>query len=266
MDCGPAGTGSFAHNEPEGGFAMIHIDIKRCMLAGARQFFLDVQIDAKARRIALFGRSGAGKTLTVQAIAGLMLPDSGCIQMSGATFYDSRQGIFLPPQQRRVGYLQQNYGLFPHLTVAQNVSFGLRNGWLNPRGSSVPEVARRWIESFELDGILNSYPAEISGGQKQRVALARALAVEPAVLLLDEPLSALDAELREKMRDELADLQARLDIPTILITHDPDDALVLADRIYQIEEGRIVDDYDPSRLSSPQSSTPTITLEALKIA
>lgn len=245
---------------------MMRLDIKRRMLAGARQFLLDIQIDAKARRIALFGRSGAGKTLTVQAIAGLMRPDSGCIQVSGTTFYDSSQGIFLSPQQRRVGYLQQDYGLFPHLTVAQNVGFGLSGGWLNPRGRTLPQAARRWIESFELDGILHSYPAEISGGQKQRVALARALAVEPGVLLLDEPLSALDAGLRDRMRDELAALQARLDIPTILITHDPDDALVLADRIYQIQDGRIVDEYDPSQLPSRQSRTPTITLDALKIA
>ncbi|UYO94551.1 ABC transporter ATP-binding protein [Pollutimonas sp. M17] len=244
---------------------MIHLDIKRRMLAGARQFSLDIRIDAQARRIALFGASGAGKTLTVQAIAGLMRPDSGCIQVSGTTFYHSGQGIFLSPQERRVGYLQQDYGLFPHLTVAQNVAFGLKNGWLNPRGRALPEAARRWIESFELEGVLNSYPAEISGGQKQRAALARALAVEPGVLLLDEPLSALDAGLREKMRAELAALQARLDIPTILITHDPDDALVLADRIYQIQEGRIVDEYDPAGLP-PQSRTPIITLDALKIA
>src|SRR3546814_1991490 len=216
------------------------------MLAGTRQFDLDLRIAATAHRIALFGNAGAGKTLTVQAIPGLMRPDSGCIQVSGKTFYDSRQGIFLSPQARRVGYLQQDYGLFPHLTVAQNVSFGLKKGWFNPGGRAWPEAARRWIDSFELDGILNSYPAEISGGQKQRVALARALAVEPDLLLLDEPLSALDAQLRDRMRGELADLQARLDIPTILITHDPDDALVLADRIYQIQDGRIVDEYDPT--------------------
>src|SRR3546814_6081649 len=115
-----------------------------------------------------------------------MRPDSGCIQVSGKTFYDSRQGIFLSPQERRVGYLQQDYGLFPHLTVAQNVSFGLKKGWFNPGGRALPEADRRWIASFELDGILNSYSAEISGGQKQRVALARALAVGPDLLLLED--------------------------------------------------------------------------------
>ncbi|MGB3290787.1 MAG: ATP-binding cassette domain-containing protein [Burkholderiaceae bacterium] len=245
---------------------MMHLDIKRRMVAGARQFSLDIQLDASARRIALFGASGAGKTLTVQAIAGLMRPDSGCIQVAGRTFYDAGQGIFLPPQERRVGYLQQDYGLFPHLTVAQNVAFGLKKGWLNPRGRVLTEAARHWIDAFELGGILNSYPAEISGGQKQRAALARALAVEPDVLLLDEPLSALDAGLREKMRAELAALQARLDIPTILITHDPDDALALADRIYRIQDGRVVDEYDAARLPRAQSSTPIITLDALKIA
>jgi molybdate transport system ATP-binding protein len=226
---------------------MIHLNIKRRMMAGTRQFDLDIHVDAGVRRIALIGRSGSGKTLTVQAIAGLMRPDSGRIQVSGTTFYDSHQGIFLAPQLRRVGYLQQDYGLFPHLTVAQNVSFGLKTGWLNPRRSFLPEPGRHWIEAFELDGIVDSYPAEISGGQKQRVALARALAVQPALLVLDEPLSALDADLRKKMRAELADLQARLDIPTILITHDADDALVLADRIYQVQDGQIVDEYDPGQ-------------------
>src|SRR5690606_20314656 len=183
---------------------MIHLNIKRRMMAGARQFDLDIQIDAKVRRIALFGRSGSGKTLTVQAIAGLRRPDRGRIQVSGTTFYDSHQGVFLAPQLRRVGYLQQDYGLFPHLTVAQNVSFGLKKGWLNPRRSLLPESARRWIEAFELDGIVDSYPAEISGGQKHRVALARALAGQPGLLVLDEPLSALDAQVRKKMRHDLA--------------------------------------------------------------
>lgn len=219
---------------------MIDMHVKRRVLAGNRQFQLDVAIRTGVRRIALVGPSGAGKTLTVQSIAGLLRPDSGHIRINGSTLYDSGHAVCLVPQQRRVAYLQQDYGLFPHLTVAQNIGFGLRKGWFNLRRNALPQPARHWVEAFELDAVLDSYPAEISGGQKQRVALARALVVEPRMLLLDEPLAALDAGLRRKMRAELASLQARLDIPTVLITHDPDDALALADQVYEIENGTIV--------------------------
>lgn len=245
---------------------MISLRIERDLLAGGRQFRLDVQIESSVRRIVLFGPSGSGKTLTAQAIAGLLRPDRGHIRVGEATLYDSGQGVFLAPQQRKLGYLQQDYGLFPHLTVAQNIVFGLRKGWFNPRRNSMPDTARRWVDAFELGAVLQSYPAQISGGQKQRTALARALAVEPRLLLLDEPLSALDFGLRHKMREELASLQATLEIPTILITHDPEDARMLADQVYYMEHGRIVGESDPGHLHLLQSSTPSITLDALKIA
>lgn len=245
---------------------MIQIQIKRRVFSGKREFLLDVEIASSSPRIALFGPSGSGKTLTVQAIAGLLRPDSGNIDIGGTTLYSSSRNIFLTPQDRHLAYLQQDYGLFPHLTVAQNIGFGLQKGWLNLRRQSLPEAARRWIDAFELEAILHSYPSEISGGQKQRVALARALAVEPRLLLLDEPLAALDADLRVKMRAELAALQARLDIPTILITHDPADVAVLADKVYRIENGTIVGNCRPETLVQDQSSTPSMTLDALKIA
>ncbi|MGP1613589.1 MAG: ATP-binding cassette domain-containing protein [Pollutimonas bauzanensis] len=245
---------------------MISMHIKRRLQAGAREFTLDIAIESAAPRIALFGPSGSGKTLTVQAIAGLLRPDSGYIQVNGVTLYSSEQGVFLAPQARHLAYLQQNYGLFPHLNVAQNIGFGLKKGWLNPRRNALPEAARRWIEAFELEAILGSYPAEISGGQKQRVALARALAVEPRMVLLDEPLAALDSTLRQKMRGELAALQARLNIPTILITHDPADVVALADHVYQIENGRIVANCSPQQLFPSGRAAPGITQDALKIA
>lgn len=226
----------------------ISIQITRRLLAGDREFSLDVAFDTDQRRIALFGPSGAGKTLTLQSIAGLMRPDSGRIVLNGRTLFDSDKQLCLIPQARRVAYLFQDYGLFPHLTVLQNICFGLSRGWRNPGRRIVPEAAQKWIEAFELEAIVHSYPAEISGGQKQRVALARALAVEPEILLLDEPLAALDATLRKKMRIELSALQRRLDIPMIVITHDPDDVRELADHVYEIRDGKITGSASPLEL------------------
>lgn len=227
---------------------MITLHIRRTVSAGPRVFQLDMNVESTSSRIVLFGPSGSGKTLTLQAIAGLLRPDSGSIIVAGTTLYDSDSGICLPPRERQLGYLQQDYALFPHLTVAQNVCFGLQPGVLNPRRGHLAEPARRWVDAFGLGPLLNSYPAEISGGQKQRVALARALAPEPRLLLLDEPLAALDGELRHRMREELAALQARLDIPTILITHDPDDAVLLADQVYLIRDGQVVGESVPEGL------------------
>lgn len=220
---------------------IIDVNIQRKLLSGQREFLLDIVLQSTVARIALLGPSGSGKTLTVQAIAGLLRPDAGHIRVNGITFFDAQQSLFLSAQQRQLAYLLQDYGLFPHLTVAQNIGFGLTKGWLNWRRKvSLPDVAMRWVDAFELGAILHSYPDQISGGQKQRVALARALSTNPSMLLLDEPLAALDISLRQKMRDELAALQQQLDIPTILITHDLDDAVTLADHIYQIDNGKIV--------------------------
>lgn len=226
----------------------IDIRIRRSVVSGEREFILDVAFESAERRIALFGPSGSGKTLTVQAIAGLMRPDSGRIVINGKSLFDSEKRISLAPQARRVAYLFQDYGLFPHLTVAQNIGFGLKKNWLNPRRNELPDAAQKWVAAFELDAIVHSYPSEISGGQKQRVALARALAVEPDILLLDEPLTALDAGLRAKMRGDLAALQSRLAIPMILITHDPADVAALVDQVFKIDDGKIIGACSPSDL------------------
>lgn len=181
----------------------VAIQIRKRMVSGDRHFALDVDVTSRSKRIALFGPSGAGKSLTLRAVAGLLRPDAGRIDINGRALFDSAQGICLPPQSRRVAYLFQDYALFPHLTVAQNIAFGMRRGWRNPPRKQVSEQARRWVDAFELGAIVGSYPSEISGGQKQRVALARALMLEPDILLLDEPFSALDSQLRGKMRQEL---------------------------------------------------------------
>lgn len=218
----------------------ILVSIQHPLNSGRRQFMLDVSFASDARRVALFGPSGAGKTLTLKAIAGLLRPHTGRVQVGERTLFDSERGLFLKPQQRHLAYLFQEYALFPHLTVGQNIGFGLRTGWSNPgRKAALPQAAMYWVHSFELEALLDSYPHQLSGGQRQRVALARALATQPDMLLLDEPFSALQASLRHKLREELAALQERLTVPMVLITHDPQDVRLLADTVFELEEGRV---------------------------
>jgi molybdate transport system ATP-binding protein len=217
----------------------IHIQISRRMVSGDRHFQLDAAFTSSSKRIALFGPSGAGKSLTLRAVAGLLRPDAGRIEINGRVLFDSQAGICLPAQARRVAYLFQDYALFPHLTVAQNIAFGLRRGWRNPPRREVGPEAKRWVDAFELGAIVGSYPGEISGGQKQRVALARALMLQPDILLLDEPFSALDAHLRGRMRQELSALQRQLDVPMLLITHDPADVDALADEVFEVRDGKV---------------------------
>lgn len=219
---------------------VLHVDINHTLRSSSQDFQLRVQMQTDAKRIALFGPSGSGKSLTLQAIAGLFAPQHGIISVAGRCLYNRQQGINLPAQKRRLSYVLQDYGLFPHLTVAQNIAFGAYKGWRNPPRSWLPEAGQRWAETFELTPILGSYPEQISGGQKQRTALARALAVEPQMLLLDEPFSALDKRLSHKLRNELVEVQQLLSIPTLLITHDLEDVRALADVVFEISHGRIV--------------------------
>jgi molybdate transport system ATP-binding protein len=217
----------------------MQITVRKRLVSQDRQFGLDIAFESDSRRIALFGPSGAGKSLTLRAVAGLLAPDSGRIVLNGRTLFDSDSGIDVRPQERRVAYLFQDYALFPHLTVAQNIAFGLSRGWRNPARRVLPPEAARWIDAFGLREIVNQYPAQISGGQKQRVALARALVTSPDIVLLDEPFSALDPALRTRMREELRSLQESLDVPMVVISHDPQDVEILGDHVLEIREGRI---------------------------
>ncbi|OZI50327.1 ATP-binding cassette domain-containing protein [Bordetella genomosp. 5] len=226
----------------------IAIGVRKTLVSGDRRFELAVNLRTDARRIVLFGPSGAGKSQTLRAVAGLMRPDAGRIEVGGRTLYDSAANVWVAPQARRVAYLFQDYALFPHLTVAQNIVFGLKPGWLNPRRRELPPEASRWVDAFELAPVLHSYPSEISGGQKQRVALARALVARPGLLLLDEPFSALDAELRQRMRTELRELQETLDVPMMLITHDPADVQALGLAVFELRDGRVVAEREPAAL------------------
>lgn len=185
---------------------------------------------------ALFGPSGAGKSLTLQCTAGLVRPDAGRIVLCGDVAFDVAAGIDRPPQARRVGYVFQDYALFPHLTVAQNVAYGLGR---QPR-SEARTIIDSMLTLVRLENLASRWPRELSGGQQQRVALARALATRPRLLLLDEPFSALDEPTRVELRRDLRALQRQLRIPTLLVTHDLAEAYTLADRIAVMAAGRIL--------------------------
>jgi len=199
-------------------------------------FRLDVAFTAQNELVVLFGPSGAGKSLTLQAIAGTMRPDAGRIVIDGQTVYNSGQRLDLPPQMRRVGYVPQHYALFPHLTAAANIGFGLARLPRHEREQRVSEM----VTLFGLQGLDHRRPRELSGGQQQRVALARALAVRPRLLLLDEPFAALDGSLREALREELVQVQTRTGITVVMVTHDLTDAFALGQRIVVYEAGRVI--------------------------
>ncbi|ELX13612.1 molybdate-transporting ATPase ModC [Janthinobacterium sp. HH01] len=219
----------------------IQIDITKTLRSGARTFALRARLASASQRIVVYGPSGAGKSMLLKAVAGLMTPDHGRIEVAGRCLYDSVDGVNLSPQRRRLAYLFQDYALFPHLNVRQNIAFGLRRGWRNPLARVDGEVVRYWLQAFELEHVAQQLPHQLSGGQRQRVALARALAPEPAALLLDEPFAALDPALRQRMRAELDTLQRRLGIPMILITHDPDDVSAFGDHVLRMENGSMAD-------------------------
>lgn len=218
----------------------LDIDIQKTLQAGERCFQLQLRFSSRVSRLVILGPSGAGKSLTLQALAGLLRPDRGHIRLDGRSLFDSEQGIDLSPQDRQFAYLFQDYALFPHLNVSQNIAFALRRGWRNPGPAvSNPELDY-WLDMFRLGDVARQFPGELSGGQRQRVALARALASRPRALLLDEPFAALDQGLREQLREELGALQQRLDIPLLLITHDPEDARVLGEQVLHLCDGQLV--------------------------
>jgi molybdate transport system ATP-binding protein len=215
------------------------VALRKQLQHGESRFALDVRFRSEVQRVVLYGPSGAGKTQTLRMVAGITRPDGGAVRVAGRTLYDAAAGVDFSPQQRRIGYVFQDYALFPHLTVRQNIGFALRQGWRNPvRRSTAPEV-ERWIDQFHLGPVAGHYPHQISGGQRQRTALARALVTRPTALLLDEPFAALDKGLRQRLRDELLQLQTALQLPLLLITHDDDDVRCLAQAVISIEAGRV---------------------------
>jgi molybdate transport system ATP-binding protein len=190
-----------------------------------RSFDLRVELAVERETLAVVGPSGAGKTTLLRAIAGLARPSAGTIRLGDEIWFDGRTD--LPPEQRSVGLVFQDYALFPHLTVEKNVAYGGANG------------VEALLESFGIAHLANEKPGKISGGERQRVALARALARGPRVLLLDEPLAALDSGTRGRVRSELAGLLREIRLPTLLVTHDEEDAAILADRTAALHDGKL---------------------------
>jgi molybdate transport system ATP-binding protein len=217
----------------------IEVDIRKTLRSSGREFPLDVQFSCEDDRGVIFGPSGAGKSVTLRAIAGLETPERGRIAVAGRVLFDSSTGIDVPARERGVAYLFQDYALFPHLTVAENIGFGVRQWWQRRASAEVMRRVDELMELFELRGLGGARPWQLSGGQKQRVALARALIRRPAVLLLDEPFAALDPLLRDRMRDELLRTREVFKVPMLVITHDPDDVSALAQTLLILEHGRV---------------------------
>lgn len=211
---------------------MLSVDFS--MRLGA--FELAPRFDADSGLIVLCGSSGAGKSLTLQAIAGIARPDAGTIELAGRRLFDASSHIDVIPQARRVGYVPQGQALFPHMTAAQNIAFGVPPEDRDRTRAIVGDL----MEKVGLAELEDRRPRQLSGGQQQRVALARALAADPHILLLDEPFSALDTALHAELRELISEVQAARGIPVLIVTHDLGDAFSLGDRVVVIEAGRVL--------------------------
>lgn len=209
---------------------MLEVAVRRSLPG----FTLDVAFQSDATITALLGSSGSGKSLTLRAIAGVFPVDAGRICQDGEVLHDAAAGIDLPPQQRGVGYVPQSYALFPHLSVAGNIAFGLR-----VRGAEAERLVAEQVAQMGLQGLERRRPSQLSGGQQQRVALARALILRPRLLLLDEPFAALDTTLRADLRTLVAGLPPLAGCTVLIVTHDPADAAI-ADRAFSMAHGRVV--------------------------
>jgi molybdate transport system ATP-binding protein len=216
----------------------IQVAVKKQVTAPGRVFPLEVDFACESSRLVLFGPSGSGKTLTLQLLTGLLTPDSGRIVAKDRVLFDAQQQINVPARHRAIGYVPQDYALFSHLSVADNIGFGLPRRWAWGLTKSDRRRVAEFLEIFELNDLGEGLPRDLSGGQRQRVALARALICQPQLLLLDEPFAALDGFLRANMRRLLLEVQARFHLPIILITHDPEDVATLAHTLVVYEMGR----------------------------
>lgn len=199
-------------------------------------FLLEFRLRTGPQMVVVFGPSGSGKTTALRALAGLHTPDAGVIELCGQTLFDSRLGINLPPQERKIGYVPQHYALFPHRRIGDNLAYGLHGHARPVRQRRVAEMLRL----MRLEELADRFPSEVSGGEQQRAALARALVTEPKLLLMDEPFGALDEDLRVHLRDELRRVQREYGIPVVMITHNLEEAYSMADRIAVLVDGQIV--------------------------
>ena len=238
---------------------MIRFSLKKKLYGAQGDFLLELEFEMEEDEfIVVLGQSGSGKTTLLRMLAGLEKPEEGYIEVKGEVWYDSKRGINLPPQKRDVGFVFQDYALFPNMSLFENIAFGMKK-----------KDPRRVMELLKLAGLeqlKDKKPSVLSGGQKQRVALLRALAREPKLLLLDEPLSALDPETAITLREEIKKFQRSFNIPTIMVSHSREDALSLASRVLLLSEGKIKSVGKPkdvlfSRRDSPKFSLNGIVLE-----
>jgi molybdate transport system ATP-binding protein len=237
------------HNDRRSATSAVILDIHLEQLAPIP---LQVTLTCAATElVALVGPSGSGKTTVLRAIAGLLSPKQGRIACGSEIWLDTVAGIAMSPQLRRVGLMFQDYALFPHLGARETVALAVPDGTREAKRAR----ADAWLTRVNLDGLGDRLPAQLSGGQQQRVALARALAREPRVLLLDEPFSAVDQMTRERLKRELASLRGSLSCPIILVTHDLDEALALADRVGVLQRGQLLQIDTPETVMSRPTST-----------
>jgi molybdate transport system ATP-binding protein len=214
----------------------LHIDIRKTLASdNSGAFTLDVSFATAVGITILFGPSGSGKTTTLRTIAGIITPDRGRIQVGERILFESETRRNMSIQERRVGYVFQDYALFPHLTAEQNVSYGIKEKSETTRRARALEM----LALFKVEHVRDRYPQNMSGGEQQRIALARALASDPSVVLLDEPLSAVDVETRAGLLDEVASAQIRFGIPFLYVTHNTTEALRLGSHVVVLNQGRV---------------------------
>lgn len=234
------------------------LDITKRLNSGGDEFLLRSQFSTTDSALVLFGPSGSGKTLTLRSIAGMLTPDEGYIKVNGDVVFDSKSGINIPTRHRNVGYLFQDYALFPHLTVRENIAFGLKPLLRQVSWQDQMRV-NELICVFGLEKVAGQKPVALSGGQQQRTALARALATSPKLLLLDEPFSALDQPLRLKMRTELSRVLETFGIPMIMVTHDSDEVESFGETIVVYRDGCVADVHSAREIvQSGESLTATL--------
>jgi molybdate transport system ATP-binding protein len=222
---------------------MITLELKKRLKLSDGVKELDIRIDVESGKIVtIFGKSGEGKTTILRMIAGLTKADSGYIKVNGKFWFNSDLKIDLPPQKRKIGFVFQNYALFPNMTAEENILFGM--------GKKDLAFLEELIELMELQNVRKLKPDKLSGGQKQRVALARAMARKPEILLLDEPLSALDWEMRRKLQDEIKNINKKFKTTIFLVSHNVDEVVRLSDRVFYLNNGKIEKEGKPEEVFS----------------
>jgi molybdate transport system ATP-binding protein len=218
---------------------MIRLYLEKRLTAenGEMQMHIDIDIE-QGTFVTIYGNSGAGKTSILRMLAGLLQPDKGLITVNNKTWFDSNNKINVKPQQRKMGFVFQHYSLFPNMTIKENLLFALNKG-------QDKQIINELISIIELGDLQHRKPGKLSGGQMQRVALARALVRKPEILVLDEPLSALDTNMRTRLQDYILKLHQQFDLTTILVSHDPGEVIKMSDKIFVLENGRIIKEGNP---------------------